>query len=91
MPLEDESHDVGESWTKPLAQLWQNRPPNMKKEREYNRRMGLQPPYCSVCTLFRTYQRVSPPTWDAQGRIHIYVTLQAHLHYESIGAQEFYW
>ena len=59
-PLEDESHDVGESWTKPLAQLWQNRPPNMKKEREYNRRMGLQPPYCSVCTLFRTYQRVSP-------------------------------
>uniref|UniRef100_A0A8C5CA41 [histone H3]-trimethyl-L-lysine(9) demethylase n=1 Tax=Gadus morhua TaxID=8049 RepID=A0A8C5CA41_GADMO len=57
MPLEDESHDVGESWTKPLAQLWQNRPPNMKKEREYNRRMGLQPPYCSVCTLFRTYQR----------------------------------
>uniref|UniRef100_A0A8C5BZ12 [histone H3]-trimethyl-L-lysine(9) demethylase n=1 Tax=Gadus morhua TaxID=8049 RepID=A0A8C5BZ12_GADMO len=57
MPLEDESHDVGESWTKPLAQLWQNRPPNMKKEREYNRRMGLQPPYCSVCTLFRTYHQ----------------------------------
>uniref|UniRef100_A0A8C5BYU0 [histone H3]-trimethyl-L-lysine(9) demethylase n=1 Tax=Gadus morhua TaxID=8049 RepID=A0A8C5BYU0_GADMO len=63
MPLEDESHDVGESWTKPLAQLWQNRPPNMKKEREYNRRMGLQPPYCSVCTLFRTYQNMSSKRW----------------------------
>ncbi|KAG7248342.1 hypothetical protein CRUP_038482, partial [Coryphaenoides rupestris] len=53
----DEGPEVGESWTKPLAQLWQNRPPNLKKEREYNRRVGLQAPYCSVCMLFRTYQQ----------------------------------
>uniref|UniRef100_A0A8C5CSA8 [histone H3]-trimethyl-L-lysine(9) demethylase n=1 Tax=Gadus morhua TaxID=8049 RepID=A0A8C5CSA8_GADMO len=69
MPLEDESHDVGESWTKPLAQLWQNRPPNMKKEREYNRRMGLQPPYCSVCTLFRTYHGGESPVMASGGRM----------------------
>ncbi|XP_036427357.1 uncharacterized protein kdm4aa isoform X3 [Colossoma macropomum] len=47
----------GESWAKPLAQLWQNRPYNEEREREYNREMGLQPPYCAVCMLFQTYQR----------------------------------
>ncbi|XP_061744692.1 lysine-specific demethylase 4A isoform X2 [Nerophis ophidion] len=47
----------GEGWTKPLAHLWQNRPPNMKKEKEYNQRMGSKPPYCSICTLFLTYQQ----------------------------------
>uniref|UniRef100_A0AAR2KL27 [histone H3]-trimethyl-L-lysine(9) demethylase n=1 Tax=Pygocentrus nattereri TaxID=42514 RepID=A0AAR2KL27_PYGNA len=45
----------GESWAKPLAQLWQNRPYNEEREREYNREMGLQPPYCAVCMLFQTY------------------------------------
>lgn len=48
----------GESWAKPLAHLWQSRPPNMKKEREYNRRAGSKPPYCSVCSLFIAYQQV---------------------------------
>uniref|UniRef100_A0AAR2JAM9 [histone H3]-trimethyl-L-lysine(9) demethylase n=1 Tax=Pygocentrus nattereri TaxID=42514 RepID=A0AAR2JAM9_PYGNA len=52
----------GESWAKPLAQLWQNRPYNEEREREYNREMGLQPPYCAVCMLFQTYQRV-PISW----------------------------
>lgn len=48
----------GESWAKPLAHLWQNRPPNLKKEREYNQRMCSKPPYCSICMLFHTYQQV---------------------------------
>ncbi|CAL8256018.1 unnamed protein product [Merluccius merluccius] len=75
MSLEDEGHEAGESWTKPLAQLWQNRPANLKKEREYNRRMGLQAPYCSVCMLFRTYQRtecasgVDSPVMASGGRM----------------------
>lgn len=48
----------GESWAKSLAHLWQNRPPNLKKEREYNQRMCSKPPYCSICMLFHTYQQV---------------------------------
>uniref|UniRef100_A0A7N6C2R4 [histone H3]-trimethyl-L-lysine(9) demethylase n=1 Tax=Anabas testudineus TaxID=64144 RepID=A0A7N6C2R4_ANATE len=48
----------GETWAKPLAHLWQSRPPNLKKEREYNQRMGSKPPYCSICMLFHTYQQV---------------------------------
>ncbi|KAB5584215.1 hypothetical protein PHYPO_G00104800 [Pangasianodon hypophthalmus] len=47
----------GELWAKPLAQLWQNRPYNEQREREYNREMGLQPPYCAVCMIFQTHQR----------------------------------
>ncbi|MCI4375466.1 hypothetical protein PGIGA_G00109720 [Pangasianodon gigas] len=47
----------GELWAKPLAQLWQNRPYNELREREYNREMGLQPPYCAVCMIFQTHQR----------------------------------
>uniref|UniRef100_A0A674PCA8 [histone H3]-trimethyl-L-lysine(9) demethylase n=1 Tax=Takifugu rubripes TaxID=31033 RepID=A0A674PCA8_TAKRU len=41
----------GESWAKPLAHLWQDKPANLKKEREYNQRMCSRPPYCSICTL----------------------------------------
>uniref|UniRef100_A0A8C7SMW1 [histone H3]-trimethyl-L-lysine(9) demethylase n=1 Tax=Oncorhynchus mykiss TaxID=8022 RepID=A0A8C7SMW1_ONCMY len=52
-PPVDEDGLEGESWAKPLAHLWQNRPPNLKKEKEYNRCMGLQAPYCSVCSLFQ--------------------------------------
>uniref|UniRef100_A0A3B4AY92 [histone H3]-trimethyl-L-lysine(9) demethylase n=1 Tax=Periophthalmus magnuspinnatus TaxID=409849 RepID=A0A3B4AY92_9GOBI len=48
----------GESWAKPLAHLWQSRPPNPKKEREYNLRMGMKPPYCCICALFHTYQQM---------------------------------
>ncbi|KAM3619011.1 uncharacterized protein V6R79_001677 [Siganus canaliculatus] len=47
----------GESWAKSLAHLWQSRPPNLKKEREYNQRMCSKPPYCSICMLFYTYQQ----------------------------------
>uniref|UniRef100_A0AAX7VQT3 [histone H3]-trimethyl-L-lysine(9) demethylase n=1 Tax=Astatotilapia calliptera TaxID=8154 RepID=A0AAX7VQT3_ASTCA len=47
----------GEGWAKPLAHLWQSRPPNLKKEREYNQRIGSKPPYCSICLLFHTYHQ----------------------------------
>uniref|UniRef100_A0A8C1XIY5 [histone H3]-trimethyl-L-lysine(9) demethylase n=1 Tax=Cyprinus carpio TaxID=7962 RepID=A0A8C1XIY5_CYPCA len=47
----------GEAWARPLAQLWQNRPYNPEREREYNREMGLRPPYCAVCVLFQAHQR----------------------------------
>ncbi|XP_030630394.1 lysine-specific demethylase 4A [Chanos chanos] len=46
-----------ESWAKPLSQLWQCKPHNLKAERDYNKRMGLQPPYCAVCMLFHTYHQ----------------------------------
>ncbi|XP_013863535.1 lysine-specific demethylase 4A isoform X2 [Austrofundulus limnaeus] len=55
-PAEEESLE-GENWAKPLAHLWQSRPPNLKKEREYNHRMGSKPPYCSICMLFHTHQQ----------------------------------
>uniref|UniRef100_A0A8C8IEB2 [histone H3]-trimethyl-L-lysine(9) demethylase n=1 Tax=Oncorhynchus tshawytscha TaxID=74940 RepID=A0A8C8IEB2_ONCTS len=57
-PPVDEDGLEGESWAKPLVHLWQNRPPNLKKEKEYNRCMGLQAPYCSVCSLFQAFQQV---------------------------------
>ncbi|XP_016123576.1 lysine-specific demethylase 4A isoform X3 [Sinocyclocheilus grahami] len=47
----------GEAWARPLAQLWQNRLYNPEREREYNREMGLRPPYCAVCALFQAHQR----------------------------------
>ncbi|KAK9973080.1 hypothetical protein ABG768_023827 [Culter alburnus] len=47
----------GEAWARPLTQLWQNRPYNPEREREYNREMGLLPPYCAVCMLFQAHQR----------------------------------
>uniref|UniRef100_A0A673XE25 [histone H3]-trimethyl-L-lysine(9) demethylase n=1 Tax=Salmo trutta TaxID=8032 RepID=A0A673XE25_SALTR len=56
-PVEEDGLE-GELWAKPFVHLWQNRPPSLKREKEYNRRMGLQAPYCSVCSLFQTYQRV---------------------------------
>ncbi|XP_037829942.1 lysine-specific demethylase 4A isoform X2 [Kryptolebias marmoratus] len=55
-PVEEESLE-GENWAKPLAHLWQSRPPNLKKEKEYNHRMGSKTPYCSICMLFHTYQQ----------------------------------
>uniref|UniRef100_A0A4W4EKN0 [histone H3]-trimethyl-L-lysine(9) demethylase n=1 Tax=Electrophorus electricus TaxID=8005 RepID=A0A4W4EKN0_ELEEL len=59
--LIDEEGLEGESWAKRLALLWQNRPYNEEREREYNREMGLQSPYCAVCMLFQAHQRVLPP------------------------------
>uniref|UniRef100_A0A4W5QSC6 [histone H3]-trimethyl-L-lysine(9) demethylase n=1 Tax=Hucho hucho TaxID=62062 RepID=A0A4W5QSC6_9TELE len=55
-PVEEDGLE-GELWAKPFVHLWQTRPPSLKREKEYNRRMGLQAPYCSVCSLFQTYQR----------------------------------
>ncbi|KAF3691368.1 Lysine-specific demethylase 4B [Channa argus] len=74
-PPVEEGGLEGESWAKPLAHLWQSRPPNLKKEREYNQRMGSKPPYCSVCTLFHMYQQtecansVDDPVMVAGGRM----------------------
>ncbi|KAG7514118.1 lysine-specific demethylase 4A isoform X2 [Solea senegalensis] len=56
-PPVEEGGLEGENWAKPLTHLWQSRPPNLKKEREYNQRMGSKPPYCSICLLFHTYQQ----------------------------------
>lgn len=47
-----------EEWAKPLTQLWQCRPFNLQKEQEYNKRMGEQAPYCSICLLFHTHHQV---------------------------------
>ncbi|KAM9350149.1 lysine-specific demethylase 4A isoform 1-T1 [Symphorus nematophorus] len=46
-----------EEWAKPLTQLWQCRPYNPQAEREYNKSMGQQAPYCSICLLFHTYHQ----------------------------------
>uniref|UniRef100_H3D0F1 [histone H3]-trimethyl-L-lysine(9) demethylase n=1 Tax=Tetraodon nigroviridis TaxID=99883 RepID=H3D0F1_TETNG len=56
MELEQEEK---EEWAKPLAWLWQSRPFNPQAEREYNKSMGQQPPYCSICLLFHTHQTKS--------------------------------
>ncbi|KAL7396407.1 hypothetical protein ABVT39_005436 [Epinephelus coioides] len=57
VPTLEEGGLEGESWAKPLAHLWQSRPPNLKKERDYNQRMGSKSPYCSICILFHTYRQ----------------------------------
>ncbi|XP_062843618.1 lysine-specific demethylase 4A isoform X2 [Trichomycterus rosablanca] len=44
-------------WARLLDPLWQSRPCIFKVEREYNRRMGLQPPYCAVCSLVHMYEQ----------------------------------
>ncbi|XP_038616150.1 lysine-specific demethylase 4A [Tachyglossus aculeatus] len=52
----EEEAEETETWAKPLSQLWQNRPLNFEAEKEYNQAMAKQPPHCSVCMLFQTYQ-----------------------------------
>uniref|UniRef100_A0AAQ5WYA7 [histone H3]-trimethyl-L-lysine(9) demethylase n=1 Tax=Amphiprion ocellaris TaxID=80972 RepID=A0AAQ5WYA7_AMPOC len=56
-----------EEWAKPLTQLWQCRPYNPEAERKYNKSMGQQAPYCSICLLFHTYHQVT-----AKGIFHFY-------------------
>ncbi|XP_028259358.1 lysine-specific demethylase 4A [Parambassis ranga] len=74
-PPVEEGGLEGENWAKPLAPLWQSRPPSLKKEREYNQRMGSKPPYCSICSLFYTYYQtecansVDSPVMVAGGRM----------------------
>uniref|UniRef100_A0A8C9YGG1 [histone H3]-trimethyl-L-lysine(9) demethylase n=1 Tax=Sander lucioperca TaxID=283035 RepID=A0A8C9YGG1_SANLU len=48
-----------EEWAKPLTQLWQCRPHDPQAERKYNKSMGQQAPYCSICLLFHTYHQVT--------------------------------
>lgn len=47
-----------EEWAKPLTHLWQCLPFNPDAEREYNKQMGQQAPYCSICLLFYTHHQV---------------------------------
>ncbi|XP_042368685.1 lysine-specific demethylase 4A isoform X2 [Plectropomus leopardus] len=74
-PILEEGGLEGESWAKPLTHLWQSRPPNLKKERDYNQRMGSKSPYCSICILFHTYfqtecaNSVDSPVIVASGRM----------------------
>uniref|UniRef100_A0A3Q3KLJ6 [histone H3]-trimethyl-L-lysine(9) demethylase n=1 Tax=Monopterus albus TaxID=43700 RepID=A0A3Q3KLJ6_MONAL len=74
-PPVEEGGLEGESWAKPLAHLWQSRPPNLKKERDYNHRVGSKPPYCSICMLFHTYQQtecaksIDSPVMGVGGRM----------------------
>ncbi|KFP73438.1 Lysine-specific demethylase 4A, partial [Acanthisitta chloris] len=66
----EEEAEETEAWAKPLSQLWQNRPPNFEAEKEYNRTMAQQSPYCAVCMLFQTYQNsgVTPAAVDGKIR-----------------------
>ncbi|XP_069568540.1 lysine-specific demethylase 4A isoform X2 [Brachyistius frenatus] len=50
-------HEEKEEWAKPLTQLWQCRPYDPKAEREYNKSIGQQAPYCSICLVFHTYHQ----------------------------------
>ncbi|RVE74113.1 hypothetical protein OJAV_G00038270 [Oryzias javanicus] len=65
LPTSEEFGLEVENWAKALAHLWQNRPHNLKKEKEYNQRMGCKPPYCSICSLFHTYQQTEYKRADA--------------------------
>lgn len=55
---EEFEQEEKEEWAKPLTQLWQCRPYNPEVEREYNKSLGQQAPYCSICLLFYTYHQV---------------------------------
>ncbi|XP_054622896.1 lysine-specific demethylase 4A-like isoform X2 [Dunckerocampus dactyliophorus] len=54
---EEVEQEEKEEWAKPLRQLWQCRPLNHQVEWEYNKKMGEQAPYCSICLLFHTYHQ----------------------------------
>ncbi|KAK9979627.1 hypothetical protein ABG768_013046 [Culter alburnus] len=42
-------------WARLLSPMWQSKPRDFEVEKDFNFRMGQQPPYCAVCTLFHTY------------------------------------
>ncbi|XP_029971918.1 lysine-specific demethylase 4A isoform X2 [Salarias fasciatus] len=56
MPVEVDQVEK-EDWAKPLTQLWQCRPYDPQAERDHNKRVGQQAPYCSICLLFHTYHQ----------------------------------
>ncbi|XP_017351093.1 lysine-specific demethylase 4A isoform X2 [Ictalurus punctatus] len=54
----DVDSQESDPWARLLMPLWQKRIlRSFKVEREFNRRLGLQPPYCAVCSLFHTYEQ----------------------------------
>ncbi|XP_049603142.1 lysine-specific demethylase 4A [Syngnathus scovelli] len=53
----DVDQEEKEEWAKPLGRLWQSRPLSPQVEWEYNKRMGKQAPYCSICVLFYTHHQ----------------------------------
>lgn len=48
-----------EDWAKPLTAMWQSRPYDPQAERDYNKSVGQQMPYCSICLLFHTHYQVT--------------------------------
>lgn len=55
-----------EEWAKPLTALWQSRPYDPQAERDYNKSMGQQAPYCSICQLFHTHHQVTSLCFSAK-------------------------
>ncbi|XP_026061914.1 lysine-specific demethylase 4A isoform X1 [Carassius auratus] len=47
--------EENDPWARLLAPMWQSKPRNFRVEKDFNFRMGQQPPYCAVCALFHTY------------------------------------
>ncbi|XP_062260251.1 lysine-specific demethylase 4A isoform X2 [Platichthys flesus] len=58
----DVEFEQEEEWAKPLTQLWQCRPYNHEAEKEYNKSMGQQAPYCSICLIFHTHHQSESST-----------------------------
>ncbi|XP_051554735.1 lysine-specific demethylase 4A [Myxocyprinus asiaticus] len=59
---DDEIQDTAEPeetdpWARLLAPMWQSKPRNFSAEKEFNLRIGQQPPYCAICSLFYTYEQ----------------------------------
>ncbi|XP_039532600.1 lysine-specific demethylase 4A isoform X2 [Pimephales promelas] len=47
--------DETNPWARLLAPMWQSKPRDFRVEKDFNFRMGQQPPYCAVCALFHMY------------------------------------
>lgn len=69
-----------EEWAKPLTQLWQCRPYNPQAEREYNKRVGQQAPYCSICLLFHTYHQVTAISIVCFYEVSTVIIIQCYYH-----------
>uniref|UniRef100_A0A8C3E939 [histone H3]-trimethyl-L-lysine(9) demethylase n=1 Tax=Corvus moneduloides TaxID=1196302 RepID=A0A8C3E939_CORMO len=63
----EEEAEETEAWAKPLSQLWQNRPPNFEAEKEYNRTMAQQPPYCATILLVKFKFPIHPSQAECEG------------------------
>uniref|UniRef100_A0A3P8ZDE6 [histone H3]-trimethyl-L-lysine(9) demethylase n=1 Tax=Esox lucius TaxID=8010 RepID=A0A3P8ZDE6_ESOLU len=67
-PVEEDGLE-GESWAKPLTQLWQNRPPNLKREKEHNLRMATCITRPFLMRLHFSRWNVNPPVVLPGGRL----------------------